>query len=618
MDNNNNIRVTRAATHDGRHPAPKPLYSPQAFAFGTIEAGALYVLLDAPTVALASRPTTASAVRPTSASSEEDLITLRTPSPLTLGGRENSSALPSLTMSNVDAGMHDKVSAPGEDGGWTPQNIVGQYLTLKAQREASENAQDGTEVNVIMDAPSAKVQDLVPSSSPVPMSSRRRATVEEVEDEEDLISFTVIPSTAKGKGPDPGNWGGISAFQNFSKREMNVQRDTLMAYEEAKRMEAEEESVPTDFLVDLSPTVTSTPRAKTSRKRLKSPKMKKVAEASAAPAPVVKATAVAGPAPAPAAKVQFVETEPKKTGTVPVAPGRDDDRVTQTVPSMQEILQLLSSKMTKLQAQVKASGSASLKSKGGSGEQQANVSSASRTHPTPPLPRGVTPGRLAAENFFRRQHGAAPITRTMMNLDIRDAGHQARDYPLNVGVVTSVSGELCFAREARTYVKMGRVPMNEQAYFVSYYLDGRALDFYNQVVAADEASWDLERFFIELFEFCFPADFRNKQRKRLERCYQGSKDVATHVAEWSEIYNTIGLEDTQEKIVKLFNSFTYAIQGEIYRKDVDPETATWDEVVKAAEQAEILLKLVTPRGTKPGPPKRPNQPVQGSSSDHRP
>ncbi|KAJ7763153.1 hypothetical protein DFH07DRAFT_770883 [Mycena maculata] len=410
---------------------------PQALAFRTIEARALDVLLDAPTVTSVMRPTTASAVRPTSASAEEDLITLRTPSPLTLGGRENSSALPSLTMSNVDAGMHDEVSVPGEDGGWTPvtrktsrshrehsnsdrsnhtnsdnvsalnnttfelengsettmdqatnelspeeldtlicrqQNIVEQYLVLKAQREASENAQDETEVNIIMDAPSAKVQDLVPSSSPVPVSSRRWATVEEVEDEEDLISFNVIPSTAKGKGLDPGNWGSISAFQNFSEREMNVQRDTLMAYEEAKRMKAEEESVPTDFLVDLSPTVTSTPRAKMSRKRSKSPKMRKVAEASAAPAPVVKATVVAGPTPAPAAKVQFVETEPKKTGTVPVAPGRDDDRVAQTVPSAQEILQLLSSKMTELQAQVKASGSASLKSaKSGSGQQQANV-----------------------------------------------------------------------------------------------------------------------------------------------------------------------------------------------------------------------------------------------------
>src|SRR6201996_8061559 len=150
-----------------------------------------------------------------------------------------------------------------------------------------------------------------------------------------------------------------------------------------------------------------------------------------------------------------------------------------------------------------------------------------------------------------------------------------------------------FAREARTYVKMGRVPENDQVYFISYYLDGKALDFYNQVVIQDEENWDLKRFFIELFEFCFPVDYRNKQRKRLDRCYQGSKDVAAHVAEWAEIYNTIGLEDTQEKIVKLFNSFSYAIQTEIYSQRLDPEVATWDAVVKAAEQAEVLEKIDT-------------------------
>ncbi|KAJ7674411.1 hypothetical protein B0H17DRAFT_852020, partial [Mycena rosella] len=173
-----------------------------------------------------------------------------------------------------------------------------------------------------------------------------------------------------------------------------------------------------------------------------------------------------------------------------------------------------------------------------------------------------------------------------------------------------------FARESKTYVKMGRVPADEQVYFISYYLDGRALDFYNQVVVPDEERWDLEKFFIELFEFCFPADFCNKQRKRLERCYQGPKDIAAHVAEWSEIWNTIGLEDTQEKVVRLFNSFTYVIQGEIYRKGYDPEESTWDEILKAAEQAEILLKLVS-KNQDAGPSKRLFQSSQRTTSDMR-
>jgi hypothetical protein len=143
-----------------------------------------------------------------------------------------------------------------------------------------------------------------------------------------------------------------------------------------------------------------------------------------------------------------------------------------------------------------------------------------------------------------------------------------------------------FAREASTYVKMGQVAEEDQVFFVSYFLDDKALDFYNQVVIPSEEDWNLERFFVELFQFCFPVDFRNKQRKRLNQCFQNEKTVAAHVAEWSQIFNTIGMPDNQEKIVSLFNSFNFDVQTELYRKKLDPEVSTWEQVVKGAEQSE--------------------------------
>ncbi|KAJ6472143.1 hypothetical protein C8R47DRAFT_1221915 [Mycena vitilis] len=117
-----------------------------------------------------------------------------------------------------------------------------------------------------------------------------------------------------------------------------------------------------------------------------------------------------------------------------------------------------------------------------------------------------------------------------------------------------------FARGSKTYVKMGRVAEGEQIYYISYYLDGKALDFYNQVAVPDEHRWDLERFFVGLFEFCFPVDFRNEQRKRLVRCFQNTKGVAAHVTE-------------------------------IYCKGLDPEVATWDNIVQATLKAEVLVKI---------------------------
>jgi hypothetical protein len=112
-----------------------------------------------------------------------------------------------------------------------------------------------------------------------------------------------------------------------------------------------------------------------------------------------------------------------------------------------------------------------------------------------------------------------------------------------------------FVREGSAYVRMGRVPPEDQVFYLLYYLKDKAADFYNQVVVPNEESFTLQKFFVELFDFIFPPDFRNSQRKRLNRCFQNEKSVTAHVAEFSQIYNTIGLGNDQEKVVKIWNSF---------------------------------------------------------------
>ncbi|KAJ6524992.1 hypothetical protein B0H19DRAFT_971603, partial [Mycena capillaripes] len=135
-----------------------------------------------------------------------------------------------------------------------------------------------------------------------------------------------------------------------------------------------------------------------------------------------------------------------------------------------------------------------------------------------------------------------------------------------------------FVRESSAYVKMGQVPIEDQVFYVSYYLKDKAADFYNQIVVPDEESFDLQKFFVGLFDFIFPPDFRNTQRKRLNRCFQNDKTVAAHIAEFTQIYSTIGLKHDQERVVKVWNSLRGDIQQEMYRKDLDPELSSWEEV----------------------------------------
>ncbi|KAJ6561657.1 hypothetical protein B0H19DRAFT_1286866, partial [Mycena capillaripes] len=172
-----------------------------------------------------------------------------------------------------------------------------------------------------------------------------------------------------------------------------------------------------------------------------------------------------------------------------------------------------------------------------------------------------------------------------------------------------------FVREGSAYVNMGRVPSKNQVFYLSYFLENKARDFYNQVVVRDEDSYTLEKFFLELFEFCFPIDFRGKQRKRLSRCVQSKKSVAAHVAEFSQIYNTIGLIEGQEKVVKLWNSLRADIRQEMYRKDLDPEISTWDEVIRAAERAEIVRNLESESSTSSAEEDTPE--TQNHRSRHR-
>ena len=55
---------------------------------------------------------------------------------------------------------------------------------------------------------------------------------------------------------------------------------------------------------------------------------------------------------------------------------------------------------------------------------------------------------------------------------------------------------------------------------VPYVIDGKAYDFYMQKVAPDDPmNWGLHRFFAELYNYCFPIDYKQQTRLRLEALY---------------------------------------------------------------------------------------------------
>ena len=74
--------------------------------------------------------------------------------------------------------------------------------------------------------------------------------------------------------------------------------------------------------------------------------------------------------------------------------------------------------------------------------------------------------------------------------------------------------------EGTVFVQSGGVCERDQVFILSHYLSGRVHEFYIHEVSDNLYQWHLCDFFLELFNSCFPIDFRTKQREKLKKTYQ--------------------------------------------------------------------------------------------------
>ncbi|KAG6825058.1 hypothetical protein H0H92_004977 [Tricholoma furcatifolium] len=157
------------------------------------------------------------------------------------------------------------------------------------------------------------------------------------------------------------------------------------------------------------------------------------------------------------------------------------------------------------------------------------------------------------------------------------------------GVITVMEEEIViiFLTHGTAYVKYGHVEHRRRVLVLSQHLEGKAWTFYACEVSRDPESWTMDRFFKELFNECFPVDFRNRQRNKLKDFGQGRHTVKEYVAALRELFTLVGSTNQRDRIVKLFNGFRPSIQQDLYQKGLNPETSLWKRIVKKAEHAEL-------------------------------
>lgn len=144
-----------------------------------------------------------------------------------------------------------------------------------------------------------------------------------------------------------------------------------------------------------------------------------------------------------------------------------------------------------------------------------------------------------------------------------------------------------FVTEGTAYVQDGNVKPKRMTFMLSYYLKGKAYDFYTQKVSMNYTEWSLQRFFEAMFNYCFPINYRMNQRDKLKRSYQNERTVSEYVHELDELYNMIGLVDERDKVIKLWYGLVPVIQRGLWRDGLNPEVSDWDLVRDHAEIIEI-------------------------------
>ncbi|KAG2063324.1 hypothetical protein BDR04DRAFT_948496, partial [Suillus decipiens] len=87
------------------------------------------------------------------------------------------------------------------------------------------------------------------------------------------------------------------------------------------------------------------------------------------------------------------------------------------------------------------------------------------------------------------------------------------------------------------YVKNGQAKQERRVFILAHCLKGCMHEFYTREVSDDPYQLQLKRFFTELFNHCFPIDFRMKQWEKLNQCYKNEKTIRVYIYELSELWN---------------------------------------------------------------------------------
>ncbi|KAF9540266.1 hypothetical protein CPC08DRAFT_608257, partial [Agrocybe pediades] len=135
-----------------------------------------------------------------------------------------------------------------------------------------------------------------------------------------------------------------------------------------------------------------------------------------------------------------------------------------------------------------------------------------------------------------------------------------------------------FVKESAAYLEDSGIKRKRRAFSLSYFMEGRAYDFYVQKVSRTEDDWDMPTFYEALFNYCFPIDYRQKMHRKFDNATQGHRAVSEYAHYLEELSNLIGTITTRDLVNRFWNGTNEPIQKALWRDGLHPDSSTWEEV----------------------------------------
>ncbi|PPQ81287.1 hypothetical protein CVT26_015177 [Gymnopilus dilepis] len=151
-----------------------------------------------------------------------------------------------------------------------------------------------------------------------------------------------------------------------------------------------------------------------------------------------------------------------------------------------------------------------------------------------------------------------------------------------------------FITQYTRFCNEARLPEEDRVIKCADYLTGKAYRWHSSVVSFDLGKYDtLQALFVGLFNYCFPPNFRMKERQKLENFTQGKYTVAEYAADLNIKFQMIGGYTPPQRIYKLWNGLRTELQSALWREGLDYERSSWDDIIRVATRHEIAEQIET-------------------------